>query len=141
MRLKAEEQLRELDMINGARAFDTHDFVDPGGGKHRWQAMQRMLQLSNALSPEEMKSLHRDWLMWDKCNLSDSVKWPSAVAYAAQYRKWIHQLLASHNAGKGIEIATWWRSQCRLKVVAPVMMLPPLSTSSSSGWCGPAAPR
>jgi hypothetical protein len=148
LRLDAEAQKREQEAIDAARAYDTIDFVPSVGqrisaSKNRWIAMQRVVLLSRALPAGSVKTLARDWVKWDNCNVSDDVRYPSANAYGVQYRKWIQMLLGFIEQGKPECVGRWWLRECSLKVPRADVVLPALPgdlLASAKYLSGTAAP-
>jgi hypothetical protein len=148
LRLDAEAQEREQEAMDASRSYDTSDFTPAigqrtGAAKNRWIAMQRVLLLSRSLPPESVKSLARDWLKWDNCNLADDIHFPSANSYGVQYRKWIRMLLSWIQEGKQDGVRRWWLRECELKVPRADVVLPALPCdllASAKYLTGPSAP-
>ena len=149
LRLTAEAQTREQASLDAARAFDTRDFADKVGqraeaNKNRWVAMQRVLLLSKALSPTDIKTLARDWAKWDSTNRNDCHHYPSPESYAIQYKNWLQKLLAHLAAGRNVKVERWWTRQMNAKVPPADVLLPALPsellTSASCLVGAPPAP-
>ena len=131
IRLAAEAQMREQAALDGARAFDTNDFLDQVGqraeaGKNRWVAMQRVLLLSKVLPPASVSSLSRDWAKWDSTNRNDPYHFPTAASYALKYKKWMNVLLARLAEGRAVDVWNWWKEQMDEKVLPADVFLPAL---------------
>ena len=124
--MEAEAQQREQDALDAARSFDAEDFVGAAGRKHRWAAMQRVLLVSRSLLPKRVKGLARDWAKWDACNVAADRLYPSAQAYALQYRDWLVRLLRLIGEGEPQRVAKWWEREVSAKVPAPDVEVPPL---------------
>ena len=131
LRLLAEAQQREQEVLDSTRAFDAQDFADKTGQKQqasnkRWVSLQRLLLMSRKLETKELSSLSRDWAKWDSCNRCSDLLFPTPASYAIQYKNWLIKLVAHLDNNRGDLVAAWWRKQLKDKVPAADVVIPAL---------------